>query len=115
MSYLTYPHRRRRELPTAREQAVLDAVDAIAAMFSRYGGRNVGGVRDVKTKAVQIYLMKRALGWGFSRIGRRFGGVSLQHAMRLYPKGRRIVETAVADGTITPRLVASLLPEEVFI
>jgi len=56
---------------------------------------------------------RRSLGWSFSRITRRVG-VSLIHAIRIYPRGRRLIESAVQRGDLTPEDVASLLPERVF-
>jgi hypothetical protein len=105
----------RRELPDAREREVLDAIDAIARPFSLYVGHEVGGVRDVEYKAVQVYLMRRALNWGYSRIGRRLGGVSRVHAIHLAGRGKAIVARAVACGAITPRAVADLLPARTFL
>jgi hypothetical protein len=111
---MLYRGRRMRELPTSREQEVLDVIDVIAARWSIYRGRDCGGSRDVDYKAVQVYLAKRSLGWGMCRIGRRFGGVSLQHAMRLYPRGKQLIEAAVAKGEITPKMITRMMPPKVF-
>lgn len=105
----------RREFVSMAERDTLRAIEGIARGFSRYDPGEFGACRDVDAKAVQIYLCKRALGWGLGRIGRRFdGGVSLQHAMKLYPRGRRLVAAAVAAGTITPETVARLLPRHAY-
>lgn len=117
MGYYVGPERRwRREFVTMAERDVVAAVEAIAAGFTRYEEPDrVGACRDVEVKAVQIYLFKSALGWGLSRIGRRFAdGISLQYAMLLYPRGRDLVAKAVEASTITPATVARLLPDRVF-
>jgi len=117
MGYDVGPGRRwSREFVTMAERDVVDAVAVIAAGFSRYDDHDrVGACRDVEAKAVQVYLLKSALGWNLSRIGRRFdGGMSLQYAMLLYPRGRALVTAAVRAGTITPALVARLLPDRVY-
>jgi hypothetical protein len=114
--YIALPRRWRREYVTMAEQPVADAIAVIAASFSRYDCKaDVGAVRDVEAKAVQVYLYKAALGWSLSRIGRRFpDGISLQYAMLLYPKGRALIAEAVAQGRITPATLARLLPTRTY-
>jgi hypothetical protein len=104
----------RRGAPSPRQQDALRAIDAIAGWFSRPGAADAtSDVQDGDRRAVEVYLIRRSLGWSFSRITRRVG-VSLIHAIRIYPRGRRLVAVAVERGDITPEDVAALLPAEVF-
>jgi hypothetical protein len=104
------PRGRMSDLPTPRERDVLRAIDHLAGRFSRRGFYDQGGVRDVRARAVAVYLIRASLHWSYPRIGRRLGGLSRRHAIRLFPRGRRLVRAAVAAGEITPGLLLTLLP-----
>jgi hypothetical protein len=103
-----------RGAPVPGHQNALSAIDAIAGWFSRSGSANAtSDAQDGDRKAVEVYLIRRSLGWSFSRITRRVG-VSLIYAIRIYPHGRRLIASAVERGDLTPEDVAALLPDQVY-